>query len=71
MFHQALMAFGLSASGNGAVENRAIGERVLGAFMEQGVGVQIALSESWRLSTVVSLGYPVWLRSELAVRYAF
>jgi len=71
VFHQALMAFGLSASGNGAVENRAIGERVLGAFMEQGVGVQIALSESWRLSTVVSLGYPVWLRSELAVRYAF
>jgi hypothetical protein len=39
--------------------------------MEQGVGVQIALSESWRLSTVVSVGYPVWLRSELALRYAF
>lgn len=71
VFHQALAAFGLSASGNGVVENRALGERVLGAFMEQGVGVQVALSESWRLATVVSVGYPVWLRSELALRYAF
>jgi hypothetical protein len=71
VFLQSLAAFGLSASGNGEVENRALGERVLGAFMEQGAGVQIALSESWRLATVVSVGYPVWLRSELALRYAF
>jgi hypothetical protein len=71
VFHQALMAFGVSASGNSTVEDRGFGERVLGAFMEQGIGVQVALTDGWRLATVVSVGYPVWLRSELAVRYAF
>ena len=71
VFHQALMAFGLSGSGNGAVDDRELGERVLGAFMEQGIGAQIALTESWRLAAVVSVGYPVWLRSELALRFAF
>lgn len=71
VFHQALLAFGVSASGNGTVEDRALGERVLGAFMAQGLGTQVALSESWRLAIVVSVGYPVWLRPELAVRFAF
>jgi hypothetical protein len=71
IFHQALMAFGLSASGNGAVEDRALGERVLGAFMEQGLGAQVALTDRWRLSMAISVGYPVWLRPELALRFAF
>ena len=71
VFHQALAAFGVSASGNDTVADRALGERLLGAFMAQGLGVQIALSESWRLATVVSVGYPVWLRPEIALRFAF
>lgn len=71
VFHQALLAFGLSASGNDTVDDRALGERVLGAFVAQGLGVQIALSESWWLGAVVSFGYPVWLRPELALRFAF
>ncbi len=71
VFHQAVMAFGLSASGNGAVEGRQLGERVLGAFMTQGLGTQLALTDRWRLALVVSTGYPVWLRSELAVRFAW
>lgn len=71
VFHQAVLAFGVSASGNGAVDNRALGERLLGAFVTQGIGVQIAPAGAWRLSFAVATGYPVWLRPELAVRYAW
>ncbi len=71
VFHQAVMAFGLSASGNGVVENRQLGERVLGAFVTQGLGTQLALADRWHLALVVSTGYPVWLRSELVARFTW
>lgn len=71
VFHQAVLAFGLSASGNGAVEGRQLGERILGAFVTQGLGTQLALTDHWQLALVVSTGYPVWLRSELAVRFTW
>ena len=71
VFHQAVMAFGLSASGNGAVEGRQLGERILGAFVTQGLGTQLALTDRWHLALVVSTGYPVWLRTELAARFVW
>lgn len=69
LFHQALAAFAISGSGD--VNGRAIGERLLGAFMTQGVGVSVELCQCWSVSLAVSTGYPVWLRPELAARYTW
>ena len=69
LFHQALAAFAISGSGD--VHDRAIGERLLGAFMTQGVGVSVELCSCWSVSLTVSTGYPVWLRPELAARYTW
>lgn len=69
LFHQALAAFAISGSGN--VNDRAIGERLLGAFMTQGVGISVELCRCWSVSLAVSTGYPVWLRPELAARYTW
>ena len=71
LFHQALAAFALSSSGAGPVQGRAIGERILGPVMMQGLGISAQLYRCWTASLTVSTGYPVWLRPELAVRYTF
>jgi len=71
LFHQATAAFAVSASGKGPVQNRDLGERLLGAFMEQGLGVAVHIDCRWSASLAVSTGYPVWLRPELAVRVVF
>lgn len=71
LFHQALLSFAVSSSGTGPVQNRAIGERLLGAFMTQGIGLSAQLHRCWSASLTVSTGYPVWLRPEIAVRYTF
>jgi hypothetical protein len=71
LFFQAVAAFGVSSSGTGPVQNRAIGERLLGAFMTQGIGISAQLYRCWTASFTVSTGYPVYLRPELAVRYTF
>ena len=67
LFHQALVATALGSGGH----LRTIGDRILGAFLTQGIGLDAKLAPSWSVGVVVSTGYPVWLRSELAARYAF
>lgn len=71
LYHQALLAFAVSSSGTGPVQNRAIGERLLGAFVTQGLGLSAQLHGCWSAALTVSTGYPVWLRPELALRYTF
>ena len=71
LFVQAIAAFGVSSSGAGPVQHRAIGERLLGAFMTQGLGISAQIYRCWTASLAVSTGYPVYLRPELAVRYTF
>ncbi len=71
LFLQAVASFALSASGKGPVQDRALGERLLGAFMTQGIGISAAIHGGWNASFAVSTGYPVYLRPELAVRYTF
>ena len=71
VFHQALLALGVSSSGNGVVEDRAIGERLLGAFMTQGLGAQVQLTRELSLTVGIDTGYPVWLRSDVGVRFTF
>src|SRR3954468_10848295 len=71
VFHQAVLAFAVSSSGTGPVQGRAIGERVLGAFMTQGIGIAAHLDCRWSASFTLATGYPVWLRPELAVRVTF
>jgi len=67
LFHQALAATGLGSGGH----LRTIGDRLLGAFLTQGLGLDAKLAPCWSVAVVVSTGYPVWLRSELVVRYRF
>jgi len=69
LFHQALAAFAIS--GSGEFDNRDIGQRVLGAVLTQGVGVQAAIDPCWNVALTVSTGTPVWLRPELTVRFTF
>lgn len=71
LFHQALLGFGVSAGGTTDVPNRDLGQRLLGAFMTQGLGVDVAVTGGLHASFALSTGYPVWLRPELALRYRF
>lgn len=71
LFYQASAAFAVSSGGHGPVMNLSIGERLLGAMLEQGVGVEASLGGGWTCALVVSTGNPVWLRPELAVKYTF
>jgi hypothetical protein len=71
MFHQAMAAFAISSSGRGPVQDREIGERLLGAFLTQGVGVQAAINPCWNVALTVNTGTPVWLRPELSVRFTW
>jgi len=67
LFHQALAAFALGSGGH----LRTFGDRLLGAFVTQGIGMSAHVSSCWSAAVVVSTGYPVWLRPELVVRYRF
>jgi hypothetical protein len=67
LFHQALAAFALATGGH----FQTIGDRLLGPFFTQGLGLAAHVAPCWSVALVVSTGDPVWLRSELAVRYAF
>ena len=71
MFHQAVASFALSSSGRGDVQDRDIGQRVLGGVLAQGVGLQFAIDRCWNVALTVSVGTPIWLRSELAVRFTW
>ena len=71
LFHQALAAFAVSSSGTGPVTGRDLGERLLGGFLTQGVGLATTRPGRWTVALVVSTGYPVWLRPELTVQHTF
>jgi hypothetical protein len=69
LFHQATAAFALSSAGD--FNDRALGDRLLGAFLTQGLGADYAIDRCWSVALTVSTGYPVWLRPELAVRFTW
>lgn len=69
IFHQAAASLALSSSGT--FGDRAIGDRLLGAMLTAGLGADFAIDRCWSVSLAASIGTPVWLRSELAVRYTF
>lgn len=71
LFHQSLLAFAVSSSGDGPVTDRELGERLLGAFVTQGLGVAWQLAPRWTMSLAASTGYPVWLRSDVSVGVTF
>ncbi len=71
LYHQALLGFALSSSGTAQVPERSLGERLLGAFATQGVGIDAAVWRGLHAALSVSTGYPVWLRPDLARRYRF
>lgn len=71
LFHQAVAAFAISSSGTGPVQNRMLGERLLGPVFTQGVGVEAHIDPCWSAAFVLSTGDPVWLRPELNVKYTF
>jgi hypothetical protein len=69
LFHQAVAALAVSSSGGH--DNRDFGQRLLGAVLTQGVGLQAQVVPRWQVALTLSTGTPVWLRPELTVRYAF
>lgn len=71
LYHQALLGVALSSGGTTEVPKREIGERLLGAFVTQGVGAELEVWRGFHAALTLSTGYPVWLRPELAVRYRF
>jgi hypothetical protein len=71
LYHQALAGFALSSSGKGPVQDRSLGERLLGGVFEQGVGVAYHVDACWAIAATASVGYPVYLRSDLAIRWSF
>jgi hypothetical protein len=44
---------------------------VLGAVLTQGAGVQFAINRCWNVAVTVSTGTPIWLRSELSLRFTY
>lgn len=71
LLHQALLGVGLSSGGTTQVPKRELGERLLGAFMTQGVGADVTIVRGLHASLTLSTGYPVWLRPELVAYYRF
>lgn len=71
LFHQSLFAVGISSGGTAQVPNRTLGEQLLGAFMTQGLGVNVWMWRGLHAAFAVSTGYPVWLRPELSLGYRF
>ena len=69
LYHQATASLAMSSSG--AFHDRKLGDRLLGPMLTMGLGVEVALDPCWAVALAVSTGTPVWLRPELAVRYAF
>lgn len=71
IFHHAAAGLAVSSAGEGPVQNRDLGVRLLGPFFTQGIGTQALLAQGWTASLLVATGYPVWLRPELTVGYRF
>lgn len=71
VFHQAYLGTALSGGGSTDVPERDLGERMLGAFVTQGLGAQVLLGSGFSLALTCETGYPVWLRSTLAVNYLY
>lgn len=71
VFHEALLAIAVSGGGSVDAPHRDLGERLLGAFVTQGLGAEYAFGGNWCAGLAVTTGYPVWLRSELALRHSF
>jgi len=69
LVHEASAALALSSSGK--FGDRAIGDRLLGPMFALGIGAEVAIDCHWSVGLVVSTGTPVWLRSAVAVRFAF
>jgi hypothetical protein len=67
LFHQALASFALAQGG----DLRTIGDRVLGGFFTQGLGLALVTGSAWTLELSVATGYPVWLRSDLGLKVRF
>jgi hypothetical protein len=67
LFHQALASFALAQGG----DLRTIGDRLLGGFFTQGLGLVVETGSAWTVELSVATGYPVWLRSDLAVKVRF
>lgn len=71
VFHQAYVGAGLSGGGNTDVPERDLGQRLLGAFLTQGLGAQLWFGRGLNLALTCDTGYPVWLRSSVGVQYLF
>lgn len=69
LFSASLCGVAIAGDGHHALTNRDLGARLLGAFLSQGLGVQASLGGGWLAGIEVATGYPVWLRSQLSVRY--
>jgi hypothetical protein len=67
LFHQALASFAISQGG----DLRTIGDRLLGGFFTQGLGLALVTGSAWTIEVAVSTGYPVWLRSDVALVVRF
>jgi hypothetical protein len=71
LYYQGRLSLGISAGGRTNVPERDLGQRLLGAFVTQGLGVDAHLLPSLSIALTLDTGYPVWLRPALAVRYRF
>jgi len=67
LFLQSLAGFAISGGGH----FQTFGDRLLGPFFTQGVGLAYPITPAWTVAVSVSTGDPVWLRSDLAVRFTF
>lgn len=71
LYAQASAGLAIASGGSSPAPSRTLGERLLGAFMTQGVGLDLALVRGLSAGLSVSTGYPVWLRPELSLRWRF
>ena len=67
LFHQAVASFAVTQGG----DLRAVGDRLLGGFFTQGLGLALVTGSAWTLEVSLQTGYPVWLRSDIALRVRF
>ncbi|MBL8624489.1 MAG: hypothetical protein JNK64_24490 [Myxococcales bacterium] len=71
VFHQATAALAVSEAGRGPVQDRDLGQRLLGAILTQGVGAATTLPGRWTVALTLTTGTPVWLRPSLDVQRTF
>jgi len=67
LYLQTLAATAVSQGGN----LRTFGDRLLGPFFTQGVGIAYQISPAISFATTASTGDPVWLRYDVALRLTF